>query len=206
MLNVFQKGLVRGSACLPHDPEKEYAYVEHPKEGWRVYLRSVMFLHSTHKTFHSNQFLVVKKSGVNGATNAWEPPKGQMEKKEWIQSKSIMQCLLQNALRETEEEAHITHVTKTRHTGLILQSHESTYPKNHYFQYHVFQGFIQQQELDKAFAMFRWMKAHPAAVKRWTQDRSEKDALAWYHPQNTKLMSRWSPAIVDMYITHFSTC
>ena len=43
LFNVFQKGLIRGSERLAFDPEKTYAYVEHPTEGWRVYLRSCMF-------------------------------------------------------------------------------------------------------------------------------------------------------------------
>jgi len=42
--DVFQKGLIRGSAHLPFDPKKAYAFVEHPTEGWRVYLRTCAFL------------------------------------------------------------------------------------------------------------------------------------------------------------------
>lgn len=203
LINIFQTGLVRGSAHLPHDPEKAYAYVEHPTEGWRVYLRSALFLHAKNEPFRPTRFLVVKKTGMKGSTKAWEQPKGQMEKKEWT-SPSLMECLLQNALRETEEEAHIEHVIHTRHTGLVLQSQESSYPENHFFQYHIFQGLVEQLELDNAFETFRWMKKHPAAVARWKRDRKEKDALAWYDPRHTRLMGRWSPTIAAMYIHHMS--
>ena len=43
IFDVFQKGLIRGSERLAYDPAKSYAYVEHPTEGWRVYLRSCVF-------------------------------------------------------------------------------------------------------------------------------------------------------------------
>ena len=202
LFNVLQKGLIRGSASLPHDPEKEYAYVEHPTEGWRVYLRSAMFLHSADEPFRATRFLVVKKTGRKG--NAWEPPKGQMEKKECTKKDSVLQCLLQNALRETDEEAHVKDIIKIRHTGLVLQSQESSYPANHFFQYHVFQGFVEQPQLDRAFETFRQMKKNPSLTRHWSRDRTEKDAIAWYHPRTTPLMSRWSPTMVAMYVNHFS--
>ena len=63
IFDVFQKGLIRGSEKLPYDPSKSYAYVEHPLEGWRVYLRSCIFLHPTYEPFHLKRFLVVKRRG-----------------------------------------------------------------------------------------------------------------------------------------------
>ena len=64
IFDVFQKGLVRGSERLPYDPSKAYAYVEHPVEGWRVYLRSCVFLHPTNEPFNPQHFLVVKRRGA----------------------------------------------------------------------------------------------------------------------------------------------
>jgi len=75
IFDVFQKGLIRGSENLPYDPSKSYAYVEHPVEGWRVYLRSCVFLHPTYEPFNLKYFLVVKKRGARWNSGAWEPPR-----------------------------------------------------------------------------------------------------------------------------------
>jgi 8-oxo-dGTP pyrophosphatase MutT (NUDIX family) len=202
ILDVFQKGLIRGSERLPHDPVKQYAYVEHPKEGWRVYLRSVVFLHDQTKPFHPQQFLVVKRRGARWSTATWEPPKGQMEGKDMRSGKSILELLKENAQRETEEESHITEIRHLKHTGLAFQSQESTYSANTYFQYHIFQGFVSQEQINQSFETFQWIKEHPKAFQRWRRDRKEKDAVSWFHPQQTKLNPRWCPDIVALYFEH----
>ena len=103
IFDIFQKGLIRGSERLPFDPVKLYAYVEHPVEGWRVYLRSCIFLHPTSEKFNNQHFLVVKDRKKRASSTAWEPPKGQMEGKELNanQNSSILQLLIENVLRET---------------------------------------------------------------------------------------------------------
>jgi hypothetical protein len=199
ILDVFQKGLHLGSARLPFDPSKRYAYVEHPTEGWRVYLRSAVFLHSSDKPFIPKQFLVVKKAGSYRTSATWEPPKGQMEGKD-IRGKSVLNLLKENALRETAEESHITHIQKLIHTGLVFQSQESDYPDNHFFQYHIFQGFVTDDTIQESFDTFAWAKEHPKAVARWTHDRKEKDAIAWFSPKETRLNPRWTPDIVALYL------
>ena len=121
ILDVFQKGLIRGSERLPHDPTKSYAYVEHPVEGWRVYLRSVMFLHSE-GPLNKENFLVVKRFGARPSTATWEPPKGQMEGKDMDRKSFILELLRNNVLRETEEESHITEISRMKYTGIVFQS------------------------------------------------------------------------------------
>ena len=122
LFDVFQKGLIRGSEHLPHDPKKAYAYVEHPQEGWRVYLRSCVFLHEVEAPFHPTHFLVVHARKRQLRSAAWEPPKGQMEGKELRSRKPVMELLKENVLRETEEESHITEVEGLRHTGHVFKS------------------------------------------------------------------------------------
>lgn len=202
ILDVFQKGLVRGSARLPFDPEKAYAYVEHPQEGWRVYLRSCVFLHPMNEPFQKNHFLVVKRSNARMSSPAWEPPKGQMEGKELLPRITILEALKENVRRETEEESHVTDITRLHHTGLVFQSQESNYPSNHYFQYHIFQGYLTPKQIDQSFSTFEWMKEHKAAVKRWRRDRKEKDAAAWFSPSKTRVNPRWCPDIVALYLQH----
>ena len=200
LFDVFQKGLIRGSEHLPHDPKKAYAYVEHPQEGWRVYLRSCVFLHALDAPFHPMHFLVVHARKKQLRSAAWEPPKGQMEGKELRSRKPVMELLKENVLRETEEESHITKVEGLRHTGLVFQSQETSYPLKTYFQYHIFQGFITPEQIKQSFDTFQWIKEHPAGFERWKRDRKEKDAVSWFDPRNTRLNPRWCPDIVALYI------
>jgi ADP-ribose pyrophosphatase YjhB (NUDIX family) len=200
--NVFQRGLLRGSEKLPHDPERRYAYVEHPTEGWRVYLRSCVFLHPLDKPFHPTHFLVVKRRGARYRTATWEPPKGQMEGKDMKKGLSVLALLQENVRRETEEESHITEIRHLTHTGLVFQSQESNFPPHTFFQYHIFQGFITPQQIQQSFDTFDWIKQHPRAFERWRRERKEKDKVAWFDPSTTPLNPRWCPDITALYLQH----
>ncbi len=200
IFDVFQKGLIRGSERLPYDPAKAYAYVEHPTEGWRVYLRSCVFLHPTNELFNSQHFLVVKRRGARWSTSTWEPPKGQMEGKDIKHNQSVLELLKENVLRETEEESHVTEVKNLKHTGLVFQSQESDFPENWFFQYHIFQGLVTPNQVKQSFDTFEWIKEHPKAFARWRRDRKEKDAVSWFNPKVTRLNPRWCPDIVVLYL------
>jgi hypothetical protein len=76
VFDVFQPGLIRGEASFKHKPEKKVFYVQHPTKGWRVFLRTVCFIHQEGKP---DRFVVLKKTGMDANANAWEAPKGQME-------------------------------------------------------------------------------------------------------------------------------
>jgi ADP-ribose pyrophosphatase YjhB (NUDIX family) len=152
--------------------------------------------------FQKNHFLVVKRANARMSSPAWEPPKGQMEGKELLPRITILEALKENVRRETEEESHVTDITRLHHTGLVFQSQESSYPSNHYFQYHIFQGFLTPKQIDQSFSTFEWMKEHKAAVKRWRRDRKEKDAAAWFSPRETRVNPRWCPDIVALYLQH----
>lgn len=205
IFDVFQKNLVRGSQRLPFDPAKAYAYVEHPIEGWRVYLRSCVFLHPIHEQFDSKHFLVVKRRGARWKTATWEMPKGQMEGKDMRQvGKSVLELLKENVLRETEEESHITEIQNLKHTGLVFQSQEKDFPPNWYFQYHIFQGVISSKQIKQSFDTFEWIKEHPKAFARWRRDRREKDAVAWFNPKETPLNPRWCPDIAVLYFRNIN--
>lgn len=195
LLNVFEPGLLRGSTQMGR---KHYAYVEHPTEGWRVYLRSACFLHEEGST-DMIRFLVVKRTGSDPATKAWEPPKGQMEGKDTTGG-ALIERLGENIRREVSEEAKIDVLKGLRYTGLVVQSHEPDYPKGHYFQYHIFQAFVPSDEIHAATQEFAWYKKHPAAFARLRSDKKEKDDITWFDPNRTKLMGKWSPSLVALYL------
>ena len=206
-LDVFQKGLVRGGANLPYDPAKTYAYVEHPTEGWRVYLRSCCFIHERPSPTGSScidpsTFLVVKTAGKNATGKVWEPPKGQMEYKDMHKhpKESLLRLLRENVQREVAEESRIEKLVGLRHTGLVFQGREPDYPPNHFFQYHLFQALVTPTEWMRAQQTLEWYREHPLAFARLRRDKKEKDAIDWYSPSEHKLMGRWSPSIVALYL------
>ena len=200
ILDVFQPGLKRGAERLAFAPHKRYFYVEHPTEGWRVYLRACTFIHEDGVDFDAQRFLVVKATDASPEKKVWEPPKGQMEWKDTDPRKSIYQNLVENVKREVSEEAKVHRLKGLRYTGMVYQNREKDYPPNTFFQYHIFQALVTPPVLEKALAEFAWIQEHPAAFARFKKDKREKDALAWYHPRNTGLMGRWSPSIVAQYL------
>jgi ADP-ribose pyrophosphatase YjhB (NUDIX family) len=205
-LNVFQPGLRRGAARLPYAPHKRYFYVEHPEEGWRVYLRSACFIHdgAPRAAFKAEHFLVVKRTGADPAKASWEPPKGQMEGKDAPRGKSIMQLLRENIRREVAEEAKVERLRELWHTGLVIQSVEPDFPPNTYFQYHVFQAQVSPKELRRAEEDFAWYADRPAEFAALRADNREKDALSWYDEgAKKKMMGRWSPTLVRLYLARF---
>jgi 8-oxo-dGTP pyrophosphatase MutT (NUDIX family) len=203
--NVFSPGLIRGANKFGFMPHKQYAYIEHPIEGWRVYLRSVAFLYVEGET-DPTKFIVVKKFGAGANGKTWEPPKGQMEGKDAdIRSRRrpVIKILEENVRREIEEEAHIRSIKGLHHTGLIYQSAEDKYPANTYFQYHMFFGIVPRQEYEAAKAYFQEMKEHPEVIEGMAKDYLEKDAIDIYSVAKTKLFGRWSPGIVRMWLNTF---
>jgi 8-oxo-dGTP pyrophosphatase MutT (NUDIX family) len=196
--NVFQKGLIRGSERLPFDPDKSYAYVEHPTEGWRVFLRTASFLYRD--SDNPMKFLVVKKRGTANDSKSWEPPKGQMEGKDLLRNPRNLQSHLQeNALREIEEESHIYGIKNLKYTGLVYQNREKDYPEKWYFQYHIFHAKLTESQINQSFDTFEWITVHPEGFDRWKRDRKEKDAVAWYSPTKTRMNPRWCPQIVSLW-------
>ena len=159
------------------------------------------FLHEAGQPFDAAKFLVVKRYGANASTKAWEPPKGQMEGKDAKpEGAPLIELMAENCRREVLEESKIEKINNLRYTGLVVQSREPDYPPNHYFQYHIFQAKVQPNVLQSALNTFQWLNEHPAAFARLRADKREKDALGWFDAKETKLMGRWSPSIVALYL------
>jgi len=206
LFDIFQPGLKWGAKSMPRAPSKRYFYVEHPQEGWRVFIRNVAILHQEGAPFNPLQFLVVKDTGSKSNACAWEPPKGQMEGKDGLErsNKSLLDRMAIAVLREVEEEAKITDVKNLIYTGLVLQATENDYPANTYFQYHIFQGMIPAYAIKESVEKFAWFKKHPSAFKQLRKDNREKDDIEWFNPKKTRLYGRWSPSIVATYIQYYS--
>lgn len=190
-INIFAPGLTLGAANLPYEPAKEYAYVE--GNGKRVYLRAAAFIHDATQPFSADKFIVVKKRGRRQG-RIWEPPKGQLEGKDLLPGATVMQLLEANMRREVEEEAKLTNLLNVRHTGLVFQGVEPDFPPNTYFQYHIFQAFIDGPEFAAAQAIFS-----NGLSRDLPADQREKDAIEWYRKDHG-LYGRWAPSLVNLYL------
>jgi hypothetical protein len=201
--NTVAPGLIIGAAKVrKSQPNKSYAYVEHPSEGWRVYLRSAVFIHDASQPFDPAKFIVVKKYGANSKGKSWEPPKGQMEGKDTKGCDDILKLLEMNAQREVVEESKITTLVNLKHTGLVYEGREHDYAPNTLFQYHIFQAFVEPAVLAEASNEFKWLHEHQAEWDAMKPDKREKDALGWYRGADTKMFGRWSDSIVKLYLAN----
>jgi ADP-ribose pyrophosphatase YjhB (NUDIX family) len=113
---------------------------------------------------------------------------------------SLIELMAENVRREVQEEAKIQRFSHLRYTGLVVQSQEPDYPANTYFQYHVFQALVEPAEIESALANFQWLHDHPKAWERMRPDKREKDELTWFDPKATRLMGKWSPSLVALYL------
>ena len=212
MHDVFQEGLLRGSEKMPYDPKKAYFYVETPsfresggKEGWRVFLRACCFMHEVPQEgecIDFKRFLVVKRT--DGAANGkeWEPPKGQMEGKDGLAHPrtNLVKVMAENVKREVYEESRVKRLIGLQHTNLVYEGKENDYPPNTFFQYHIFRAQVTPSTWMKAAAELDKCRANPSTFKKMKRDMREKDALAWFSPSETRIMGRWSPKIVILYL------
>jgi 8-oxo-dGTP pyrophosphatase MutT (NUDIX family) len=204
VFDIFQPGLLRGEASFAHKPEKKVFYIQHPTEGWRVFLRAVCFLHEEGRE-EAGRFVVLKKTGMDAKGPSWEAPKGQMEGKDGLAHPrwSVLKLLEQNIRRETKEEAKIGKFVRLDHIPtLVIQSKESEYGPNDYFQYHVFRAVVKRSVLEKAARTFAYYKDHPEEFTALDSDNNEKDSMAWYDAKRTRIMGRWSPTLIKLYIQH----
>jgi len=212
MHDVFQEGLLRGSEKMPYDTKKAYFYVETPsfresggKEGWRVFLRACCFMHEVPQEgecIDFKRFLVVKRT--DGAANGkeWEPPKGQMEGKDGLAHPrtNLLKLMAENVKREVYEESRVKRLVGLEYTNVVYEAKENDYPPNTFFQYHIFRAQVTPSTWMKAAAELDKCRANPSTFKKMKRDMREKDALAWFSPSETRLMGRWSPKIVILYL------
>jgi hypothetical protein len=204
LLNVFEPGLTRGATRLAFMPEKRYFYVENTTATtpWRVYMRAVVFLYEEGVPFDKQRFLVVKKNGTHEGGKNWEPIKGQMEGRDGLpKEETLLRLMANNVRREAEEEGKIKKINNLKYTGLAYQGQEKDYPDNHFFQYHIFTATISSKELENAAEKLAWYREHPKAFARLEKVKREKDDIAWFNPKTTKLMGRWAPGIVALYLS-----
>lgn len=192
---------------------KKYAFV---REGdKRFFLRNIVFLRNP---YNPGQIVVVREWGAKSETKAWEPPKGQMEWKEFseagvkegqnLRTETLVRLMKEGALREVAEEAKVMpeEITDLRFLPL---SYKQAFPragKDAFFRYQFWEGTV--GNLRPAQIRMQQLVRNPDWVAMLPADVSEKDQVAWWSPANpvTKhwIRGEFSGSMVDTYTRFLS--
>jgi hypothetical protein len=169
---------------------KQYAYMIDPDTNAKIFLRNILIL-----TRNSDAYTiaVVREWGAK-ARAAWEPPKGQMEWKEFRGSgaRTLTPAQLTahqraGVLRELTEEAKIlpTEISHLRKLPLIYrQPWEESGVRNAHFMYQFWTARATDETMLEAQKRMNFLTSDPDLKYLLSSDVTEKDAIAWWLPRS----------------------
>lgn len=181
---------------------KEYLFVRQGKgaEKEPVFLRNIIFLRNTSDP---REIAIVREWGAEGNKHVWEPPKGQMEWKELRESgirkgskitpEQLLPYMREGVLREMSEEAKVypNEITGLR---MLPMSYTEEWPSSGLsgakFQYQFWTANLTQKHMLEAQARMRYLVEHPDLKEMLPADVCEKDAIAWWKPEDGWLKIR----------------
>jgi hypothetical protein len=172
---------------------KVYAYVALPESEIWVFLRTAAFLKVEVPDDMDPQFVLVHDVAAKGP-RSWDPPKGQVEYKEYetIKSRSktpigrLHALLKEGVTREVEEESKIkmSDVKGLKELNLVVSGKHDDLPKHFHYQYHLFEGTISHKTYLNAKAKLDRLRMNPALTIGMAKDVIEKDNLALWKPSD----------------------
>lgn len=181
--------MILGAHTFPSG--KSYAYILTPS-GEKVFLRNILFLHNA---TNPSQIALVHEFGKRGDKAAWEPPKGQMEWKEFatvglhhgdsISSKTLERNQRMGVLRELTEEAKIL-PSEIKGLHRLPFVYKQPWPesglKNAAFLYQYWRATTTPATLLEAQERLTHLKSDKDLAQMLPPDNVEKDAIKWWSP------------------------
>lgn len=182
---------------------KSYAYIK-TVSGQKVFLRNILFLHNSK---NPTQIAVVHEFGKRTDKAAWEPPKGQMEWKEFSSAgvkrgeklalKTLEKYQREGVLRELTEEAKIL-PSEISHLARLPHMYKQAWPEsgipNAYFCYQYWRAEARPEVLFEAQNRLNILKTDKDLKAMLPADNSEKDAVKWWAPTTS---SAWDDIYGD---------
>jgi hypothetical protein len=182
---------------------KQYACMKCPRTGTPFFLRNLLILTPPDDT---RTIALVREWGAKGDRGAWEPPKGQMEWKEFAEagvragaklSKAALTRLQRDGiLREVREEAKILpkELTGLRRLPLVYSqpwTDATKYggPKNAQFMYQYWHATAPRDLLLEAQKRMDFLVSDADWKALLPPDVTEKDGIRWWNPSR----DGWSP-------------
>jgi len=163
-----------------------------PDTNAKIFLRNILLL--TRGT-DAHTIAVVREWGAKTRA-AWEPPKGQMEWKEFCHNGIGAKRTLTPAqltayqragvLRELTEEAKIlpTEISHLRKLPIIYrQQWEESGVRNAYFMYQFWTARTTDETMLEAQKRMNFLTSDPDLKYLLPSDVTEKDAIAWWSPR-----------------------
>ena len=184
---------------------KKYTYI---KEGnTLVFLRNIIFL-----TKQSDPRTVAIVHEWGEKENRWEPPKGQMEWKEFedvtpnsmLSLKQLQHHMRKGIMREMTEESYIT--TKEIKNFRMLPIHYiQDWPeskiKGAKFMYQYWTAQVNDTTMLEAKKRIHALASNPDLKMILPKDVTEKDAIEWWNPENgfKKIRAGFSQKMTRQY-------
>jgi hypothetical protein len=180
---------------------KQYVFVKSPgvAKSPRVFLRNIIFLQ---RQSNPAEFAIVREWQAPDYDSAWEPPKGQMEWKEFADSglkpgtilseKTLAKYMREGVMREMVEEAKVL-PTEIKHFQMIPLAYTQPWPESRvagaHFRYQFWTARISDKIMLEAQKRMSTLVSHPDLQHVVTPDAKEKDAIVWWSGKTTK---EWS--------------
>lgn len=193
---------------------KVYAYVALPESDIWVFLRTAAFLEVKVPDSKEPHFVIVHDVGAK-SNIGWDPPKGQVEYKEFetirikhrTPTTRLHALLREGVSREIEEESKIR-IADIRDfneiPNLVVAGKHDDLPRKFHYQYHLFEGTITYGAYMKAKAKIDKLHTNLNAIVDMPKDVLEKDAIKLWKPSDgIKMIAEGDPRkIVMLYLRY----
>ena len=158
-----------------------------------IFLRNILFLTPSND---KHTIAIVCEMGSHGGHGTWEPPKGQMEWKEFadsgfragqrVEPAEVVKYMRRGALREMTEEAKLLPSEINGLQRLPLQ-YTQAWPESKVagaaFMYQFWHAAVKPGALGEAQKRLKALISNPDWIKILPPDMCEKQAVAWWHPK-----------------------
>jgi len=162
----------------------------------KVFLRNILFLHNSK---NPKQIALVHEFGKRTDKAAWEPPKGQMEWKEFaatgvkrgskISAKNLEKYQREGVLRELTEEAKIL-PEEIKSLQRLPYVYKQAWPEsripNAFFCYQYWKATTTHEVLFEAQKRLNILKEDKDLKAMLPADNSEKDGIKWWSPLDNR--------------------
>jgi 8-oxo-dGTP pyrophosphatase MutT (NUDIX family) len=194
---------------------KQYVSIELPESKIRVFLRTAIFLEVTGvPNEDESQYVIVHDIGKKGK-GSWDPPKGQVEYKEYeevsrrhrLPNTTLHALLREGVRREVVEETRINlnDVFDLREIPyLAIAGKHEDLPKNFHYQYNIFEGKITYKTFMKAKAKMDHLRANPHLTITMPKDIIEKDEIRLWKPSDglDMIMDGDPKKLIQLYLDY----
>lgn len=200
---------------------KQYAYVQ-PRNAGPIFLRNIVFL--TPSATDLRTIAIVCEMGSHGGRGTWEPPKGQMEWKEFADSgfKSgqhispdiLFKYMRRGVLREMTEEAKLlpSEIQNLRRLPVVYKQEWAGVGAGAgagaEFMYQFWHAVVKPGAMIMAKKRIATLVKNPDWIKILPPDMCEKQDVQWWNPdKNDPRMIRgaFSNTMTRMYYAYLDS-